>query len=57
MGTASLRSLGGDLLKLALSVRQSHVKFLGAGHDSFSERSNKDRARSEVPIEIARGVF
>ena len=29
-------SLGGDLLQLALSVRQSSVEFLGALHDGLS---------------------
>lgn len=31
-------SLGGDLLKLSLSVGQSDVELLGAGNDSFSVR-------------------
>ena len=34
-------SLGGDLLQLALSVRQSNVEFLGAGDESFSAGDNK----------------
>ena len=41
-------SLGGDLLKLALSVRQSHVEFLGAGHDGFSAQFNKRDKRVEM---------
>ena len=30
------RSLGGDLLKLSLSVGESNVELLGAGDDGFS---------------------
>ena len=40
-------SLGGDLLKLAMSVRQSHVEFLGAGHDGFPAQLKQTRLESE----------